>query len=328
MGVPFIHSILTADRLQAADGEFTVDLPVNPLSVVLLNLKPLNDTGTIAEYSSMQGLLSAIDNIRIDWRGTAVIDINGQDLAAFLWMASRSRACATNLRETNDERRSLVIPIPLTRDIWSPSECFPATKRGELILTIDFDIADTGFNGLRFSIETLELPNAAPTHFQRLTTQAITFGSTGNNDIDLPIGNIIRGILAFGTTAFTGAVPAPTVGAMRLLVDNIETGYSSGDWETLRAVAAMVGQEPHWVLDQIHGVDAAGGAQEDTQPQQSEAAAFENYCYLDYDGLRDDSYALDTKNASRVHLRVAAETANAARFIPVEKILVTDFLRP
>lgn len=328
MGAPFIHSILVADRAQAADGEFNVDLPVNPLSVVLLNIKPLNNTATIANYTAMQGLLSAVNNIRIDWRGTAVVDINGQDLAAFLWMASQSRIALTNFRETDNERRSMVIPIPLTRNIWSPSECFPSSKRGELILTIDFDVADTGFDGLRFSIETLELPNANPTHFQRLTTQSITFTATGNNDVDMPIGNMIRGILAFGTTPFTGAAPAPTIGALRLLVDNVEQGFSSGDFETLRALTSMMGREPHYVLDHFHGVDASGAGQEDTQSQQIEAASYANYVYLDYDGTRDDAYALETKNASRVHLRVNAETANAARFIPVERILVTDFLRP
>lgn len=328
MGAPFIHSILTPDRLQVADGEFIVDLPVNPLSMIYLNVKPLNDTGTIADYSTIQGLLSAIDNIRIDWRGTALIDINGQDLAAFLWMAHRARICLSNASETTNERRAMVIPIPLTRDPWSLSECFPSSKRGELIMTIDWDIADTGFDGLRFSIETLELPSAAPTHFQRLTTQAITFAATGNNDIDLPIGQIIRQILCFGTTPFTGAVPAPTLGALRLLVDNIETGYSSGDFETLRAIPFSLGMEPHFFTDHFHGVNAAGAGQEDTQSQQVEAALYDNYVLLEYDADRRDTFALETKSAARIHLRVNAETANAARFIAVEKVLVTDFIRP
>lgn len=327
MGAQFIHSILVPDRLQAADGEFTIDLPVNPLSMIYLNVKPLNDTGTIAEYGLMQRLLSAINNIRIDWRGTALVDITGQDLAAFLWMAHKSRIAMSNASETDDERRAMVIPIPLTRDPWSLTECFPQTKRGELILTIDWDIADTGFNGLRFSIETLELPSAAPTHFQRMTTQAITFQATGNNDVDMPIGQIIRQILCFGTTGFTGAAPAPTIGALRLLVDNIENGYSSGDYETLRAIPFALGQEPHFHTDHMHGVNAGGAGQEDTQSQQVEAALYDNYVLLEYDADRKDTFALDTKLANRVHLRINAEATNAARFIPIEKVLVTDFVR-
>ncbi len=327
MGAPFIHSILVPDRLQAADGEFPIDLPVNPLSMIYLNVKPLNDTGTISDYGLLQRLLAAVVNIRVDWRGTALIDITGQDLAAFLWMAHTSRICLSNANETDDERRAMVLPIPLTRDPWSLTECFPQTKRGELILTIDWDIANTGFNGLRFSIETLELPSAAPTHFQRMTTQAITFAATGNNDIDLPIGQLIRQVLCFGTTPFTGAVPVPTLGALRVLVDNIENGYSSADFETLRALPFSLGREPHFFTDHFHGLDATVAGQTDTQSQQVDAGLHDNYVLLEYDADRKDTFSLETKNANRVHIRINAEATNAARFIAIEKVLVTDFVR-
>lgn len=324
----FIHSILEANQDQAADADFIVDLPVNPLSAMFINLSPLNNTVTITNYSSLTGILAALTALRVTWRGSSILDLSGRDLAAFLWMNAGIDIAASNQEETDNERRSVVIPVPFSRNIWDPNECLPQTKKGELQAILTFDIANTGYDGLRFSIETLELPNAAPSHFQRITTQSVTFGATGNNDIDLPIGNIIRGILCFGTTGFTGATPAPTLGSLRVLLDNVENGYSSTDFEVSRAIAAAVGRRPLSQNDHFHGVNAAGVGQEDTQSQQASDSLFEQYTYLDYDGSRDDRYSLETKGASRIHIRVNAEAANAARFLPVEKVLVTDFFKP
>lgn len=256
------------------------------------------------------------------------MDLSGQDLAAYLWMVMGIDIAGSNTVETDNDRRSIVLPIPFGRTLWNPDECIPETKKGELQLSITFDIAATGFDGLRFSLETLELPDAAPPFFQRITTQAITFAATGNNDVDLPIGNIIRGILAFGTTGFAGATPAPTLGALRVLVDNVEHGYSSTDFEVSRAIVAGLGRTPPYLLDHFHGVNAAGAGQEDTQSQQVNAALHELYTYLDYDATRDDRYSIETKGLSRIHVRVNAEAANAARFLPVEKVLMTDFFKP
>lgn len=323
----FVHSILAPNQAQAADGEVNIDLPTNPLSVVYLHLSPLNETGTIANYTTIAAIMSAIDNIRIDYRGAAVIDISGEDLLAWLWMASGLKPMCTNPEETDDERRSIVLPIPLSRKPWDVKECFPAVKRGELQLTLTFDIADTGFDALRYSVETLELLGAAPSHFQRLTTLTQTFAAIGDNDVDLPIGNVLRGIFAYSTSGFTGAVPAPTIGALRLLLDNVEFGYASTDFEVSRAICAALGREPSVFLDHFHGVDAAGGAQEDTQPQQYATPKQGHYTYLDYDPTRDDSFAIETKRNARVHLRITAEAAEAVRVIPVEKVEVNEFIK-
>jgi len=323
----FVHSIAAPDQAIAADGEFNLDLPVNPLSCIYLNLAPLNNTATIANYGALVRLLSALDNVRVDWRGASVINCSGLDLVAFLMLATNIDVRATNQAETDNERRSVVVPVPLGRRIWDPAECFPSVKRGELTLTLTLDIADTGYDGLRISVETLELLDAEPTHFQRLTTLNQTFAATGDNDVDLPIGNMLRGVLAFGTTGWTGATPAPTINSLRLLVDNVERGYASTDWEVSRAISSAVGRKLSGYLDHFHGVNAAGSGQEDTQSQQNDDTLLENYTYLDYDPDGTDRYALTTKGLSRVHLRINAEAADAARFIPVEKVAVNDFLR-
>ena len=70
----FTHSTLMPNQAQAADGDVTVDLPVNPLSVILLHISPLNETGTIGNYRLLEALLGAVTNIRVSHKGAAVIE--------------------------------------------------------------------------------------------------------------------------------------------------------------------------------------------------------------------------------------------------------------
>jgi len=324
----FIHSILQPQGAIAADAQVDYDLPVNPLSGILLHLTPLNETSTIANYTALSGLLSALDNIRIAYKGASIFNMSGFDLYAFIAMVGRGDIMQSNLVETDDDRRSLVLPVPLARKWYDPDECFPETKRGELIMQIDWDIADTGFDALRVSIETIELPDARPTHFQKATTLTQTFAATGDNDIDLPIGNIIRGILLYGTTAYTGATPAPSLGELRLLVDNMEWNYAATDFEVLRAVHALNARRLSAHIDHFHSVSDDGANDVDSNDQQITTEKYGNYAYMDMDPNADDMYSLVTTGAGRIHLRSEAETADLVRAIPIEKMAVDEFLRP
>ncbi len=321
----FIHSILRSNNLLAADGDVVYDLPVNPLSVILLHVSPLNDTSTIGDYRLLEGLLSAVDNVRVTHKGAAVVDLSGVDLAALLMLWHRQRIWQSNAVETDNDRRSLVLPIMFGRRAYTPNECFPETKKGELQLTVTWDIADTGFDGLRISIETIELPDAAPEFVQKATTLAATLVATGQNEIDLPIGNILRGILAFGATGFAGAAPAPTLGELQVLVDNRQVGYSATDFEVLRGLRGLHGIAFPPDLRHTHSVDAAGVGREDTLEPEIGASLDDNYTFLDFDPTWDDLYSLDTSGAGRVHVRMDAEATDAVRLIPVERILASQF---
>lgn len=320
----FIHSILEPAGLIAADGEEIIDLPVNPLSVVYIHISPLNETADLSHYGALNKLVASLENIRIDYRGASVVDISGTDLVALLSMSQIAGVRQSNQVNTNDERRSLVIPVPLGRKLYDPKECFPETKKGEMQLHLTWDIADVGYDALIRSVETVELPEANPVHFQRLTTLAVTFIAIGINDLDLPIGQLLRGVLCFGTTPFAGAVPAPSLGALRLLLDNIESHYAATDFEVSRAVSAALGHQADWYLQHVHQVAAAPG---DSTEQETFEEKHDNYTYLDLDPTRDDMYAVETKGRGRVHLRLNLETADLCRFIPVEKVAITEFLR-
>ena len=322
----YTQSILAANQLVAADGVQVFDLPVNPLSVVLLHLSPLNDTPVIGNYRVLEALLSAVDNVNVTFRGGSVVALNGPDLAALCMLWHRWKIWQSNLVETDNVRRSIVLPVPFARKAFDVKECFPATKKGELQMSVTWDIADTGFDALRISVETIELPGATPDFVQKATTLARTFTATGQNEIDLPIGNFLRGVLLFGTTGFAGAAPVPSLGQMQLLRDNVQQFISASDFEVLRGVLGLKGVNFPPEFRHIHSVNAAGAAREDTLEPQVGASIDDSYALMDLDPLHDDTFGMDTAGAGRVHVRIDAETADAVRVIPIERVASGVFL--
>lgn len=319
----FIHSILAPNQVIAADGMVAYDLPVNPLSCIYLHISPLNETGTITTYQLLQGLLSAVDNIDVLFKGVSILSFSGIDLLALLILNFGIDPIQSNIVNTDNDRRSLILPIPLGRRIWNPNECFPRSIKGELTLQITWDIADTGFDALRISIETLELPDANPTTLQKITTLAQTLAATGQNDVDLPIGNVLRGILCFGTTGFAGATPAPTLGQMSFFMSNQQQGYSGTDFEVSRQLAFTGGLRMTSFIDHIHSINVAALTETDSRAADILLAWLENYTLLTFDPTKDDEYAIDTAGSSRIHLRISAETANAIRILPIERMDVS-----
>ena len=315
-----IHDIIVPERAITADGDQSFDLPVNPLSVLLLHISPLNDTGTIGEQQFLEGLLSAIDNVRILHLGAGVVTASGVDLAVLALLYHRIGLWQSNLVETDDSRRSLVLPILFGRKAYDVNECFPAVRRGEMVATITFDIADTGFNGLRFGMEAITLPGANPRLVQKVTTVAQTFAATGQNDIDLPLGNLVRAILMFGTTGFAGATPVPSLSRMEVMLSDSQVWYSGTNWAVLRAVMGLTGLSFPPDGRHIHSVNAAGAGREDTETAEVGASIDDNYALLHFDPLGDDSMSIDTAGASRFHVRVEADTADAVRALPVEMV--------
>ena len=321
----FIHSVLEVDAVIAANGDEVIDLPVNPLSVILLEISPLNNTSTIGDYALLEGLLSALDSIDITHKGNSVLTCNGIDLAALALLYHRLPIWQSNAVETDNDRRSLVLPILFGRKPYMASECFPETKRGEFQMRLTWDVADTGFDGLRRSIETIELPDASPEFVQKITTLAQTLGATGQNDIDLPIGNVLRAVLMFGTTGFAGATPVPTLADLSFLVDNIQRNYSSSRYSVLRSVMGLAGVPFPAGFRHIHSVNAAGAGREDTEEPEIGGSLDDNYVLMLHDVTGDDEHSIDTNGAGRVNIRVDADTADAVRALPIEKVPVSTF---
>lgn len=322
----FIHSILQTNVAIAADGDQVYDLPVNPLSVILLHISPLNETSTIGNYALLGALLSALDNVRVDHKGSAVVNLNGYDLAMLAMLWHGRPIWQSNAVETDDDRRSIVVPIMFGRRPWDSKECFPETKKGELQMTVTWDIADTGFDGLRISIETIELPDAVPDYVQKVTTLAQTFAATGQNDIDLPIGNVLRAVLLWGTTSYAGATPAPTLGQLQVLVDNRQVLYSATDWEVARAIHGLMGRPFPPDFRHIHSGTYTTTVAGDSLEPEIGLSKDAYYLLLPFDVTGDDEYSLETAGSGRVHVRATAEAAEAVRVLPIERVQASTFL--
>ncbi len=322
----FLHAVQLQDSLVAADGIESVDLGVNPLSVILICLRPLNDTGTLAAFETYLGIAGAMNRVTLLHNGAQVISMTGRDAAAMAYFRHGCVPSQATHVNTNNDRRIVVIPLFLGKNAYDTMSAFPQTRRGELVLEVDFDIAAAGYDGMRWSIETIELLGASPKEYERQTQLGVTFGATGINDVELPIGNLVRGLLCFGTTGFAGATPAPTLGRMSTLVNNQAIGYSSVDFEVAAMLNTLWGRQPPSMDAHLHGttVDGNAGTSVTTlgSPREVGSDGYENYCFLDMDPSRDDTFAVDTSGASRFHLEVNAEASNAVRVVTVERIKV------
>ena len=158
----FLHTVAVQDQAISADGIYTYDLAVNPLSVVIPVLRPLNDTGTLANFQSYLNMAKAINRISILFRGESIVSMRGEDAAALGFFRHGFIPFQGNHDSTDNERRACPVPILMGKHAYDPTSCFPATRRGELVLELDLDIADTGYDGLRLSVETIELLDAKP----------------------------------------------------------------------------------------------------------------------------------------------------------------------
>lgn len=314
-----LHQIQVPEQAIAADGLQAFDLGVNPLSVINLELRPLNDTGTLANYARYRAVCAALNRVSVIHLGQSILSMRGEDIAALNWLRHGMVPWEANPDNVDNERRCVVLPLFLGKCAYDPQSCFPAVRRGELVLEVDFDIADTGYDGLRFGVNTIEILGAKPKEYERKVQILQTFAATGLNDVDLYAGNQTRGILLFGTTGFAGAAPAPSWGRIRTLLDNVEVGFNAIDWETALMMPALWGRTPSMV-EHKHTVNAAGAGVEETTNVFDVDEDWTQYAYLDFDPTRDDTFTLDTKGGSRFQIRADAETADAVRAIQVEVI--------
>jgi len=323
-----IRSVIQQDVAVAASTVLDpINLPVNPLSHIWFTVRALNNTGTITNFEFLNDFLTFFTNIEIRFKGHVIIGGNLADLAILNGLLTGYKPVQGNVVETNNDVRFASFLLSFSRVPFWREEAFPAVRSGELTLHITSGAAPAGLDGFTIQVETVELLGTTPARFLKYTTQTRTFPATGQNDLDLPIGNPILGILVFGTTVPVTTSFNATAGDMRILVDNVEMDYTDTNWETLHGeLGRRIGSQYDW-LGHFHGVNAAGAGQEDTQHQQHAPAPLDNYAFMDFDPLKDMSYALITEAKSRVQLRVTADVADLIRILPVEMFNVSGLAR-
>jgi len=322
-----LRTVLIPDEAQAADGAPSFDLPVNPLSCILLTVKALNENAVITNYRYIKSLLDMITDVRITYRGASIIQGSLTDLAVLMARMTKWAPWQINAVETDNDVRGITVPLLFGRRPYDPSECFPATRRGDLVMTLSTDVALPGFDNLVIQAETIEILEATPERFTKITTTSKVSNAVSEHDIELPIGNDLLGVLLRDASPPQAAAYTAQFGKVAVEVDNVETVYAEANWETLHGELHRDCPGLYSMQGHIHSVNAAGAARENTLEQQLGNAGesfLDHYAYMDFDPMHDGTYALKTSGAARVNLRVTTEVgvATAMRVLPIELVPV------
>lgn len=318
----YTRSIVTRSHAITAGDIDQFDLPVNPLSHLELHIDFANDTADTR--ATLAQLLASIDRLEVLYKGSAILSLSGLDLFAWSLLQTGRTILQENHINLIAAVRTLCLTVPFGRGLYNPVECFPATKRGNLTVNIDWAAAFTGFETVTLTIEAVELPGATPAQMTRVTTLSGTPAAAGPFDVALPIGNPIVQLLLWGTTIPTAAVATTTIDLARLLLDNDTQYITETTWEALHKVLAdriahLIPAEQHF-----HDFEDTAGAlpHVDTEAAEQDDSIVSNHGLIDFDPLRNNEYLLETAAHAAVTLRITAGDDQPLRVLPIELIAV------
>ncbi len=313
----FIHSVLASDEPVDGGDVDSYDLPVNPLSHILVTLKYTRTAAAASGVPTFPIVFALLPKIEVLYKGSAIFSMSGLDAVATGLLVCGFESWGLNRLGVADEECSFTFLVPLTRFLYSPSECFPRSTRGELILQLTYKATLNGATAVKAQIETVELPDAAPEQYLRMTTLSFTPAVAGEHDVELPIGNRISELVLFGNVFPAGTADTATLGYLQILVDNVRRFYSHANFETVHNMAGRMRCPPGYWYGHTHWLQTAAGL---SGVQFSGNHLLKQYLHLPFDIFRDGRYALETAGKSDVILRfsVDATNVNAVRVIPCE----------
>jgi len=324
MGKRFLHSIVQPNTDLVASVSITpFDLPVNPLSFLLLRFQITNVAPTALDtFGGMDDVMTQITGVRVLHRGEQIIGGSLRDLVALNALYQHVWPTATKLIDTDNAIRSFVFPLCLGRRPYDPKSCFPATTRGNLRFEMDAGADGAGYDDINFSVEAVELIEDTPTEHLKYTTSS-RVSVAGQFDAVLPIGNPLLGILLFDTGLHASDDEVLSWGTVKLLKDNVEQYYPLSDYEVLAGMKHLqMGGSQFWP-GHVHQFDgAAAGVDDSDEAQILNSFGFGGYAYLDFDPMRDGYYELETAGASNLIIRGQGDEATDIRWLPIERVMV------
>jgi len=323
MGARFLQSIVRPVTDWPAGAFATIDLPVNPLSLVLLNFE-LTDAadGAAAIESPIDDLLTNVTSVIIKHKGENIISGTLRDLVVVNAFVGRRFPGWDRVNSRTGNIRRVTVMLGFGRKGYDPAECFPATSRGNLTLDLTRAANPAAFTDLNLTVEAVELIEANPTRYLKYTPQAQT-AVVGQFDQALPIGNPYVGLLFFDTGIATLDTIVSSWGQVKLLKDNIEQYYPLSDAATLAGMlnSQMRQAFPEW--GHVHAtIDAiaAGALTSDFKTPISQG--MRGYFAMDFDPNGDDMYLMETQGAADIKLRAVGTSATAVRVTPIELVSV------
>lgn len=317
----FIHSVLVQNETVTAGTVMSYDLPVNPLSHILMTLRfQQNKADLQMDWDNVDAMIAKVEVL---YKGSAIYSSNGSDLEAVDNMLLGNEAWINNRLGADNEYTFLTFILPLGRKLYNPAECFPRSIRGELILQISYQAAFSEIDNVSAQFETIELPDASPSRFLRITTLSVTPTAAGEMDVELPIGNVLAAVIFFGTTIPLADANLQTLTYSQLLIDNMRHYFSHTNFECWRQLAAHKYKPPIAHGYHIHQIDGAAYAQYmDTSVVKYRNDRTLQHLMWDFDPTGDGLYLLNTQGFSDIVARLYAGDTSALRVLPCELVSV------
>ena len=294
----YLRSTLLDGHTMATETK-SVDLPINPLSHLILTIEGTDatDEATVAE------ILAFLNTVEVTHRGESIINMESEDLAALNLYLFGSAGVKIHAPFGTSPYLAYSLMIPFGRTLYNPMECYPATRKGEFKIKFDTTIPSSSFTAGKISVETVELIDAEPIAHLKSTLLSVSApGATGIFDTEIPIGNdllaILIGMTAFPlTTTFTF-----TVDDMKLLCDNVENQMASAKTPALLADLMLRTNA------RVHEIAAQG------------LFTPKHYAWMDFDPTRDGEYVIHTNEFSSVKCRLTYGKNEAINLVPVELV--------
>ena len=323
MGARFLHSIAKPLTAFVAGAFPTFDLPVNPLSLVLLNLEITRaNPAAGAVYKAVDDLLDNVTSVIIKHKGENIISGALKDLLIVNMLNGESKIGWSNLTDVSGAVSRFCIPLCFGRKKYDPNECFPATSRGNLTLDIVRAANPASFSALSIQVETVELIEANPTQYLKYTPNAQT-AVVGSFDQALPIGNKYLRLVFFDTGLATLTTGVSSWGQVKLLKDNVEQYYPLSDAQTLAAyLMSQIESDGVFPGHRHQTVTAVGAGVFTDEADEAASKGVRGYFSMDFDPNGDDMYAMETAGAADIKVRALGASATAVRVTPVELVAV------
>jgi len=325
MGKRFLRSIVSDFQTLTASADIVpIDLPVNPLSQIILTLGVTkNVAAQVTNLGSLMAtLLGTITDCSIRHRGETIIQGSLTDLAVVNAVLTGNLPGVGEIAQADNEIQFVSVPLNFSRVPFSHDEGFPATQRGNLRFFMTAGTLNALWDAAIWSLESVELIEDSPSRFLKYTTMARALSASGRQKVALPIGNDLLGMLLYDPSDETDATNSYAFGKVKIMKDNVEQYYAESNWEALRETMERRIHNYKLGWGHIHAFAAADTASGEEQVTVADRPPLQ-YGYLDFDPLKDGSYALETAGSAALDIDMNSDvTSGTVRMLPVELVQV------
>ena len=323
MGKRYLRSIAAElQTLTASADVAAVDLPVNPISHLILTLTATKNVAAAATSLGdlVRLMMGQITDLSIRHRGENIIQGSLADLAYMNAMLHGQGPTVGEYAYADNEIQFASFPLSFSRKLYHHEEAFPATQRGNLRFFMTAGAQNALWDAAQWGLEAVELIEDTPTRFLKYTTLTRTIAATGRQRIPLPLGNPLLGIGLFDPSDEIDTGAAYAFGKLKIMKDNVEQYFAESNWENLRESNQRRMPHFHLAWGHVHAQAAADTITgQETQPVADVLPI--QAAFLDFDPLKDDSYALETAGAASLDIDHNSDVSSGTvRVIPIERI--------